>query len=219
MKITDISTQAKNKDRVNISVDGKYRFSLDIFQVGELGLRVGKEYSEDELIELETESQFGKLYSRALEYCLMRPHSAREVRDYLWRKTRSTKYKSRKTGELKDKPGVSQEVADRVFNRLVEKGYIDDEKFARFWLENRNLTKGSSQRKLVAELRSKGVDSNIIEQQLAETGRDDSSELQKIIAKKQSRYPDEQKFIQYLARQGFSYDDIKQALSEDTESV
>jgi regulatory protein len=68
MKITDISIQVKNKDRVNISVDGKYRFSLDIFQLGELGVKVGNEYTEDELTEIETESQFGKLYARALEY-------------------------------------------------------------------------------------------------------------------------------------------------------
>jgi regulatory protein len=41
------------------------------------------------------------------------------------------------------------------------------------------------------------------------------SELQKIIAKKRSRYDDEQKFMAYLARQGFSYDDIKEALREE----
>lgn len=87
MKITSISVQAKNPDRVNVSVDGRYRFSLDIFQVGDR-VKVGKEYGEDELAELETESLFGKLYGRTLEYCLLRPHSIREVRDYLWRKTR-----------------------------------------------------------------------------------------------------------------------------------
>ena len=84
MKITDITVQAKNTNRVNISVDGKYRFSLDVFQLGELGIKKGKDYDEAELLEIENESQFGKLYARALEYCLMRPHSVREVKDYLW---------------------------------------------------------------------------------------------------------------------------------------
>lgn len=213
MKITSISTQAKNPNRVNISVDGKYRFSLDVYQVVDLGIRVGKEYDEAELSALEDESQFGKLYARALEYCLKRPHSAREVRDYLWRKTRDTKYKSR-TGEIKERAGVSEAIAERTFNRLVEKGYIDDEKFARWWVENRNVTKGSSSRKLAAELRAKGVDGKIIEMQLEKSVRSDEDELQKIIAKKQGRYSDPQKFMQYLARQGFSYDEIKTALSE-----
>lgn len=211
MKITDISLQAKNNDRVNVSIDGQYRFSLDIFQVGELGLKVGKEYSENELVEIETESQFGKLYSRALEYTMLRPHSAKEVRDYLWRKTRTTKYKS-KQGDIKERAGVSQEIADRVHSRLVEKGYINDEKFARYWVENRNQTKGVSRRKLISELRSKGVQQEIIEKYLAESERNDRDELQKVIMKKRSKYPDEQKLMQYLARQGYSYDDIKAAL-------
>ena len=212
MKITAIATQIQNPDRVNVSVDGKYRFSLDIAQVIELGVKVGKEYDEVELAELEAESQFGKLYARTLEYCLMRPHSSREVRDYLYRKTRATKYKSKKTGELKEHAGVSESIAGRVFDRLVDKGYIDDEKFARYWAENRNQTKGASRRKLQAELRAKGVNLSIIETALADTERSDESELAKIVAKKRAKYPDEQKLMQYLARQGFSYDDIKAAL-------
>lgn len=214
MKITSLSAGQRDPNRVNVSVDGKYRFSLDISQVVSLGVRVGREYSEQELAELEQESQFGKLYARALEYCLMRPHSAKEVRDYLWRKTRATRYKSRKTGEIKERSGVSQAVADRVFERLVEKGYVDDQKFARFWIENRNQTKGTSLRKLEAELRSKGVGQSVIGWVLGQTERNDIDELQKIIAKKRSRYPDEQKLMQYLARQGFSYDDIRSTLDE-----
>lgn len=210
MKITSLSSQQKDKNRINVMVDGKYRFSLDIFQVADLGIRVGKEYTDEELTELETESQFGKTYARALEYCLMRPHSAKEVRDYLYRKTRDTRTK---TGGIKK--GVSPEITARVFDRLVEKGYVDDEKFARYWVENRNVTKGASKRKLTAELRGKGVESGIIERLLAESSRTDEGELQKIIAKKRSRYPDEQKLMQYLARQGFGYDDIKRALFED----
>lgn len=213
MKITAISVQAKNNDRVNVSVDGKYRFSLDIFQVGDLGIKVGKDYTDEELTELETESQFGKLYTRALEYTMMRPHSGKEVRDYLWRKTRATKYKSR-SGELKDRAGVSTELTDRVYRRLNERGYIDDEKFARYWVENRNMTKGASKRKLANELRAKGVETGVIDAALAETDRDDQQELQKIITKKRARYPDEQKLIAYLLRQGFSYDDVKSAVNE-----
>jgi len=212
MKITDISLQKKNPDRVNIFVDGAYRFSLDVYQVANLGIKTGREYTDDELTELETESQFGKLYTRALEYCLMRPHSAKEVRDYLWRKTRETKYKSKRTGEILSKAGVSQELADRVFDRLFEKEYIDDEKFARYWVENRNQTKGSSSRKIINELRVKGVQSAVIEQAVAQTERTDHDEIRKIIAKKRRKYADDQKLMQYLARQGFSFDDIKQGI-------
>lgn len=207
MKITAITIQTRNKNRVNVSVDGKYRFSLDTYQLIELGLRVGVEYSELELQALEQESQFGKLYSRALEYCLMRLHSACEVKDYLYRKTRPTRDKN---GGLR--LGVALEITDRVFERLLEKGYVDDEKFARFWVENRSVAKGISKRKLVFELHKKGVSSSIVDQIFSETERKDSDEIKKIIAKKRAQYPDNNKLIAYLARQGFSYDEIKSAI-------
>ena len=135
MRITDISLQAKNPNRVNISVDGKYRFSLDVFQVGELGIKRNNDYSE--------------------------------------------------------------------------------EQFTRWWVENRNQTKGSSLRKLRSELQSKGVASAVVDAALLASTRSDEDELKKIIAKKAKRYDDEQKLMQYLARQGFSYDDIKRALMPD----
>ena len=214
MTITDISVQARNPDRVNVFVDGKYRFSLDIFQVTELGIKIGREYSENELLALEDESQFGKLYARTLEYTLMRPHSAKEVRDYLWRKTRTAKVRLRDTNEYRDKPGVSQAIADRVYERLVEKGHIDDEKFTRYWVENRQARKGISSRKLIAELRAKGVDQTVIHETMQNSPREEKSEIRKVLEKKRSKYDDEQKLIAYLMRQGFSYDTIRDALAE-----
>ena len=214
MKITDISLQTRDKNRVNISVDGKYRFSLDVFQVGELGLKVGREYTDEELTVLEDESQFGKLYARAMEYCLTRPRSVKEMRDYLWRKTRPIKKRSPKTGEIIERPGVKSEITERLLARLIEKKYLDDEKFARFWLEHRFLQKGTSVRRLKLELAQKGIDRETIEQLVSENIRSDDEELQKIIAKKRYKYAgDEQKFMAYLARQGFSYDDIRSALN------
>jgi regulatory protein len=210
MKITAITAQKKDPNRINVMVDGVYRFSLDIFQYADLGIKVGGDYTEEELTLLETESQFGKVYARALEYCLMRPHSSKEMREYLYRKTRDT---PKKTGGIRK--GVSATITERVFHRLAEKGYIDDEKFARYWIENRNLRKGMSRRKLQAELRAKGVDGSTIDHLLSDSDRSDENEIEKIIAKKRSRYPDDQKLMQYLARQGFSFDDIKTALLTD----
>lgn len=208
MKITSISVQQRDKNRVNLSVDGKYKFSLDLSQVVELGIKIGNEYSETELADLENESQFGKLYMRALEYSLMRPHSERELSDYLYKKTRDTRTK---TGAIKK--GVSKQLTERVFKRITEKGYVNDFNFAKYWIENRQLRKGISRRKLQSELAGKGISQSIVSTLLSESERSDEDEIQKIIQKKASKYDDEQKLISYLARQGFSYDDIKTALA------
>ncbi|NCU37778.1 hypothetical protein EOL96_01800 [Candidatus Saccharibacteria bacterium] len=210
MKITNIAAQVKNPDRVNISIDGAYRFSLDINQLVGLGVKVGNDYSEQEIIELENESRFGKLYSRALEYSLLRPHSIREVRDYLWKKTRD-----KRDREGRVVKGYSADVAQRVLERLQQKKYVNDEQFARWWVETRRLATGASARKITAELMSKGVESTIITEAIQRSGRDDEQELKKMIIKKRVRYNDNNKLMAYLARQGFAYDDIKRALSED----
>jgi regulatory protein len=210
VKITALKIQARDKDRVNVFVDGKYSFSLDITQVAELGIKTGAEYTDDELRELENESQFGKLYTRTLEYVLIRPRSQREVRDYLYRKTRDTPTKQ---GGVKK--GVSKELTERVFDRLSAKGYIDDEKFARFWIENRNVRKGTSFRKLKAELAAKGVGSDLADALLGQSDRQELDELRKVVAKKAAKYDDPQKLMAYLLRQGFRYDDIRQVLEEE----
>ena len=209
LKITSISVQARDKSRVNVSVNGKYRLSLDITQVAELGIRAGHVYSEDELIALEEESLFGKLYTRTLEYCFVRPRSAREVKDYLYRKTRA-----RRDQQGTVKQGVSVALTERVFDRLSAKGYIDDVAFARFWVENRNQRKGTSMRKLMSELAAKGVDRSIVEQVMGDSERTDQEEIQKIIAKKYRRYSEPQKLLAYLARLGFGYEESKQAVAD-----
>ena len=147
------------------------------------------------------------MYARALEYALTRPRSQREMKDYLYRKTRDTR---RKDGAVK--PGISEETAARVLDKLLEKKHVDDEAFASYWVENRKLRKGVSARRLAQEMASKGVDRQIIDEVLATTDREDIEELRKVISKKRTRYDDEKKLIAYLAGQGFSYDTIREAL-------
>jgi SOS response regulatory protein OraA/RecX len=79
-------------------------------------------------------------------------------------------------------------------------------------VENRNVRKGSSLRKLSAELSTKGVERSIIEAVLSESDRSDNEEIDKIILKKAKRYDDRQKFVGYLARQGFSFDEINEGI-------
>ena len=222
-RVTDIKEAVRTQNRVNIYVDQKFFCSLDISQVVDFGVKIGKQLSDSDLAELKRASDFGKLYSRALEYVFSRPHSSKEIRDYLKRKTlnRKIRVKNRKTGEYqtKVKEGYDATLVPLVLDRLMERGYIDDTKFAAFWVENHNARKGSSLKKLRQELQHKGVSASIIDEALSDSDRDDISELQKIIAKKAARYPDQQKFIQYLVRQGFSYSDVLDQLSSMSSST
>jgi len=222
-RVSDLKEAVRDKNRVNVYVDDKFFCSLDISQVVDFHLKIGRVLTDEELTDLKRASEFSKFYARALEYVLMRPRSEREISDYLRGKTydRKVRVKNRKTGEYqtKEKPGYDASLVPLVMKRLKERGYVDDQRFAELWAENRNVAKGTSIKKLRLELQRKGISSQIIDLALAESSRDERTELQKIIAKKRARYNDEQKFIQYLLRQGFSYSDIVDELTVDSSSV
>ncbi len=222
-RVTDLKEAVRDKNRVNVYVDDKFFCSLDISQVVDFRLKIGRELDDEELADLKRASEFSKFYARALEYVLMRPRSEREISDYLRGKTydRKIRVKNRKTGEYqtKEKPGYDASLVPLVMKRLKERGYVDDRRFAEIWVENRNVAKGTSTKKLRLELQQKGIASQIVDEVLSGSSRDERAELQKIIARKRARYDDEQKLIQYLLRQGFNYSDIVDELTVDSSSV
>lgn len=209
MRITSLRAQRGHSDRVNVIVDGEYKLSLSSSQIINLGIRSGMTLDEAELDRLIDESTFGKLYQRALEYCLTRPRSEGELSEYLYKKT-----VPRRNSRGSLVTGYSKAVTERVFATILQKGYVDDSKFASFWVENRFTSKGISSRRLRAELSKKGVAESIINEALANVQRADADELQKVINKKRQRYSDDKKLIAYLMRQGFLYEDIRTALDD-----
>lgn len=199
MKITAIKAQTKNPDRVSIYVDDKYAFSLNHNQLLEQKLRTGLEIDHVRLDEFKRASEQGKAYDRALNYVIIRPRSVQEMRQYARRKQ------------------WSAEDTEAIIQKLTERNYLNDQAFARAWLQSRKLTKNYSARKLKLELKQKGVTDDIVNEVVNQESYDEQSALKALIVKKQklARYRDDpQKLMQYLARQGFDYDDIKSALTK-----
>ena len=225
MKITKISQQIKRPDRYSIYVDEKYEFSLHEQQLSELSLKTGHEISEDQLNEYKNDSLFGKAYERTLKYVFIRPRSKKEILDYLSRSYMYPKpkvYINKSGDRVVKKQAVdklaTQNIIDRVVERLESKGYVNDEAFAKAWFESRQFTKKPSRRKIQQELQQKGVDQEIIATLLQNYESTEIANLRYLIDKKQkiSRYQDESKLIPYLVRQGFSYSEIKRELSIDS---
>ena len=221
--ITDMRQGVKNPERVNVYVNGTYELSLDVAQVVDYKLKVGMTISAERLEELRKASDFGKLYQRTLEWVLLRPRSVRETRDYLLRKLKmpSSGRSSRPSlrgSSLRPRSDCGCpsedifELSDQVLERLISRGYLDDRRFAEWWVENRFVKKGVSRKRLAMELMKKGVAREIIDEVL--DGRNDEEELRKMIARKRSKYDDE-KLIAYLCRQGFSYDLVRKMIEEE----
>lgn len=200
MNITAIKQQERLKGRYSIYVDERYAFSLSADVLLEQKLYVGQELDEAQLKSYKKLSADDKAYGLALAYAVRRMRSRYELADYFRRK------------------GYDEALAKTILERLARLGLVDDQAFAGAWVRNRRLLKAVSRRRLTQELRQKRVSDDLIEQALTEDEADEGTVLRELIARKrkQSKYQDNLKLMQYLARQGFGYDDIKSALSEES---
>ena len=196
MKITSIKQQVKRVGRYSIFVDDKYAFSLGDTALLDSKLTPGQELTAGQVREYKQLSSDDKLYNLVLRYVTMRPRSRWEIEFYLGRKKAS--------------PALSE----TILNKLSNVNLIDDEKFAEAFVNDRRLLRPTSRRKLILELRKKRVADEVIQAAVGSEQQDEQAALQAIIESKrrQSRYRDDLKLMQYLARQGFSYGDIKAAL-------
>lgn len=197
MKITALKAQVKNQARVSVFVDGKYSFSVNQSQLLDLKIRTGLELDEASLAKFKQASDFGKYYERLLNYVTIRPRSEKEVRDYCWRKK------------------IGPEDVELLVEKLKTRNYVNDEYFAKAWVQSRGLGKKTSAKKLRLELKQKGISDDTINSALEASVFDEQLALKNLIAKKSknSKYAnDRQKLAQYLIRQGFSYDTVKQEL-------
>ncbi len=162
------------------------------------GIRIGMELSKEELDELKERAGEDKAYDRVLRFIAIRQRSEWEVRQYLRRKN------------------YDDEQIEKLLNKLSKRGFINDETFARAWVESRRLLKPISKRRLTQELRQKHVDPDIISTVLSADETDEREVLRQLIARKrkQTKYQDNLKLMQYLARQGYRYEDIKSQMDE-----
>lgn len=268
--VTSLRGAIRDPHRINVFLDGKFSFSLTITELADSKLHQGQVLTDPEVERLRNLSGLGKLYQQTLEYCFSRPHSKKEIIDYLERKRlrrdiswkrfeehqlkvqndpeyaarvkeirQYTKEQNQKIREidftenntyeyrgvqktnLPTKPAdrITPEMIQEVVSRLESQNYIDDQDFARYFIENRHQNKGISTKRLIQELKIKGIDNDIIEQAMFDQGtgnlfRDEEVEIEKMIKKQLRKTSDRQKIIAYLARQGFSYDLIKAKLDQ-----
>ncbi len=194
--ITALEVQKHNKERVNVYLDGEFAFGLPITEAARL--RRGQWLSDEEIARLKAVDAYNRARDAALRFLAVRPRSTAEVRRYLRRK------------------GFDGETVERVIVRLEELGYLDDEAFARYWVENRERFRPRGPLALRHELREKGVDNAIIDRVLSNLDPAASARAAlrpRLRQWKALEWPAfRKKAGAFLARRGFSYDIINDVL-------
>ncbi len=197
--ITSIKAQ-KNQKRVNIYLDNTFGFGLDLENFIRIGLRVNQRLTENEAKEIIRISELQKSFDKTLRFVMTRPRSLKEVKDYFKRKE------------------IDSSLHKNILERIEKLELLDDQKFAKWWVDQRLEFKHKSKKDITFELRQKGIDTNIIKNVLDDSEIDELKIAKELIVKKNykwDRYGESerrQKITQYLAGKGFSWDIISQAV-------
>lgn len=146
MRITALEQQAKNPERFNLYVDGKFSLGISAELMLKMHLHLDQELSPADLAQLQSAEARQQAVERAINYLSFRPRSQEEVRRYLRKKE------------------TPPEIIEAVLERLQRLDYLDDRSFASFWVENRERFNPRGSQALRNELRMKGVEREIVEE-------------------------------------------------------
>jgi regulatory protein len=196
--ITALEMQKRNKERVNVYLDGDYAFSLTLIEAAQL--HKGQQLTTEQIEELRNQDAINKAVDHAARFLSYRPRSIEEVRQNL---------------AGKDYP---QSTIMAAISKLERLGYLDDNAFARYWLENRDRFKPRGKMALRQELRQKGVDNQAIETVL-ETYDEDNAAYRAAEQKARrfaglTRSAFRKKLGAYLQRRGFNYGMSRDAIAQ-----
>ena len=193
-RITALAPQRGRRERLNVFLDGRFAFGLDQEVAARAGLRVGMVLDEADVARLRDDDEAARFYSDALRYLSFRPRSASEMERYLRRR------------------GADETALTVAMERLHRAGLVDDEAFARYWVENRGAFSPRGARALQAELRAKGVDQARIAEVLDEKdeGEDERAYQAGLKRLRLLARCDEDEFRKrlcaFLQRRGFDYE-------------
>jgi regulatory protein len=141
----------------------------------------------------------GDAYDAAVRYLGGRPHTVAEIHRHL----RSKKFDA--------------ETIDHAIDRLRAQRYVDDEAFARWWVEQRERFKPRGDRALRTELAQKGVARDVVDVVLGERAPDaDVEQARRALLRPLTRWAEmpiaekRRKIHTYLAARGFDYETIDQ---------
>ncbi|MFJ5547257.1 recombination regulator RecX [Streptomyces sp. NPDC093225] len=136
----------------------------------------------------------------------------------------------RQLGDALHKRGIPEEVSEEVLSRFEEAGLIDDAAFAGAWVESRHHGRGLARRALARELRTKGVDSALIDRAMERLDSDREEETARDLVDRKLRSTrglDRDKRIRRLAGmlarkgypEGMALRVVRRALEEEGEET
>ena len=214
MIVSKLEYQKRDPKRVNLYIDGKFYCGISIDTLAKHSLYDGLEIEEDVLNNILVEEISLRFWNRVLEYISRAPKSEFQILKYL----KELRFKKKGIWYKEDLEIEWDTLFNSTVERLKKYKYIDDENFARMFVQSRLRVKPRGKSVLVGELLSKGVSKDIAQKVCDEEIEDEYDVLKKTFEKKyRGKEFDmkDSKMVNFLLRKGFSWDLIQRLQRDD----
>ena len=203
-------------EKIHLSLDGEYIATVNADYWFTCGIKSGSEVTPEQLEELLTESARRKMMNKALDLLSLRDYSRRELSDKLV--TKAWEKKEQKDMDL----GSLKQQASDICDRLEELGLLNEERFARSYVDELIRRKHLSKSGLKTALIQKGVQRDIIETVLEEVDVDPVEQIRELLEtkfKNRDLTDEKQKTrtVNALLRLGYRYNEIHAAMGDQLE--
>jgi regulatory protein len=204
--ITSITTSPRDTRLMTVKVGNRAVATLPVRVIEELNLGLGEMWDDALAARVHDAVAFQRAFEAAMK------------------KVNRTALSRRRMAEKLKLGGIEEAMIDRVLDRLVEIGAVDDEAYGRALVNEIQARKPAGPALLRAKLRQKGLENKLIDKLLAEVKEDptadpvgDAAELARKKLRSMARLEPQvrkRRLWGALARRGFDGDTIDAALRQ-----
>ncbi len=200
--ISKVEAQKKNKDRYSVFLDGEFAFGVHVDVLVTHGLRKGMELDKNELEALIHDESVKKAVLAGIKHISYKQRTSKEVAD--------------KLRNLEHTP----EQIEEATQKLIELGFLDDERYAEEFVDTRQIRYG--RKRIFLELKKRGIPEHIAEKALndildvdagyqtaLELARKKYAQCEGLEAQKTAT-----RIQGMLLRKGYSYDIVNRIMKE-----
>jgi regulatory protein len=201
MRITSVVKDEENEKVYRIQLDNDYSFLVSEDDYFKFSLYEKDELSEEEINNIKDAADFMQAKFKAWKFLSFKFRTEKEIRL-----------------KLEDE-GFNKDIIQKVLTDLKADGYINDRLYVRKYLHDRRKLNPKSKRRLMQELKNKGIKKELILEGLEELKIDNILVAEGLVRKKFNdsdftKKRVERQVYQYLQYRGFNTEEIKTVLKK-----
>ena len=202
MKITDYKIQKNNEEKMNVYVDGEYKFSMSVDSFLSEGLYKGLEITEEQIEEIKIRDGSKLAYIQIVSTLNYGMKTEKEMID-----------------KLKEK-GYEEDAIQKAITKAKDYNLINDDYYIELYIKTKAIPAKWGEQKIISNLYKKGININDIKLKISEVYDEEdkydnaySLAIKKLKTIKESDVnKKKQKLNQFLLGKGYSYEIVSKVI-------